>query len=171
MNRKQRRAKHSQDRRQKTAQPLALKRASATARSVIVAPDSRLGSFLWQQERRLHLNLSFGHVSVLAPLVQAAYDAAFDALPKPLDQMLWHLFALCHRSFLTAIGTIARGQPDEAGAVSRRALEMAKLAIALKHDPANAKAWAAYDERLARWKQRDEGVKPSPLRPKLTYPE
>jgi hypothetical protein len=103
--------------------------------------------------------------------MQAAYDAAFDAPPKPLDQMLWHLFALCHRSFLTAIGTIARGQPDEAGAVSRRALEMAKVAIAVKHDPANADAWAAYDERLARWKLREQGGKPSPIYPKLTYPE
>src|SRR5262245_20643285 len=172
MNRKQRRATRVQERQRARTSPPEPTRTSATGKVRLTAPESGIAGFLWQQECRLHLNLAGGHLSVLAPLIERAYEAAFEALPTPLNLLLWRLLALCHRGFLAAVGTIARGQPDDAGAVTRRALEMAKVAIAVKHDPANAGRWAAYETRIARWKARAEGEKPARVQlPQLTYPQ
>jgi hypothetical protein len=71
---------------------------------------------------------------------------------------------VCHQGLFSAASCIARGIPLDAPAASRRALEAARVALAIKLDPANAEKWAAFEGRMARWDARDEKQKA----PKLT---
>jgi hypothetical protein len=125
-------------------------------------------SFLWEQERHLHRNLPSPQFSAFVPVIEGAYEAA--RFPEPLDLFVWQLFGVCHRALLLAVSIIARGAPDAASGSTRRALEAARLAFAVKYRPENATAWAAYDERRARWTARDEQRKPPPVSPKLILP-
>jgi hypothetical protein len=80
------------------------------------------------------------------------------------------LFMLCHREFLVAATLIQRGLPYDAAANTRRAVEIAKVALALKRDPENAAKWLQAPERQARWDARYAGNKPKPFQP-VQFPE
>jgi len=45
-----------------------------------------------------------------------------------------------------------------------------RLALAVKRNPKNTEVWAAYEQRMERWKARNRGEKPKPLTPKLDLP-
>ena len=64
----------------------------------------------------------------------------------------------------SAASSIARGTPLDAAAASRRALEGARTALAIKLDGKNAERWEAFEERLARWNARQGDDKPPRLR-------
>ena len=96
-------------------------------------------------------------------------------MPKPLDRerdlWSWQALGLCHRSYLVAASIIARGHPDDAVGTSRRAPEAARTAFAISRDPENEREWAAYEQRMQRWKDRErENAKPAPIRPRLKLP-
>ena len=57
----------------------------------------------------------------------------------------------------------ASRQPDDAGPITRRAIEVVRLAAAMKADPAVAERWIAYEKRMERWQARDQGEMPRPL--------
>jgi len=59
------------------------------------------------------------------------------------------------------------GAADDAGPITRRAIEVVKLAAAIKANPAVLEEWGGYEKRLERWKARNQGTKPKPLRPKI----
>lgn len=137
-------------------------------------PD-RVVQFFQQEVAHLQKNVRSVHFQTLVPLIERAYDTAFAAVPKPLDRQRdlwsWQALGLCHRSFLVAASIIGRGHPDDAVGTTRRALEAAKAAFAITHDPENAREWMAYEQRMQRWKDRErDDSKPAPVRPKLKLP-
>lgn len=110
------------------------------------------------------------HFSILGDLTDRLYERAIGVVPKSSNPPFGQLLLVCHRSLLSALTLIGQAQPDDAGPVSRRAIEVARLALAVKRNPKNALAWAAYEQRMERWKARNKGEKPKPLTPKLDLP-
>jgi hypothetical protein len=119
--------------------------------------------FLEAQTYQLEQNLQTEQFATLAPAIVRAYDAANLALPERTDLAIRKLLWLCHRSFMVAALLIARGHPDDAGPVTRRAIETARVAFALTYNRENLDLWAQYDARRARWAARQEGRKPPSL--------
>ena len=67
---------------------------------------------------------------------------------------------MCHGALLSAAATIGRALPGDTIALTRRAIEAASLAAAIKADPANHERWLDEAKRLARWEKRNKGRKP-----------
>jgi hypothetical protein len=110
------------------------------------------------------------HFSLLGEITDALYHQSFHVIPKSSSPHFGQLLLVCHRSFLSALTLIGQAQPDDAAPVSRRGIEAARLALAVKRNSNNAMEWAAYEKRLERWKARDRGEKPKPLTPRLDLP-
>src|SRR5262249_46821856 len=98
------------------------------------------------------------------------YEGAVALVPTTAPVIFGRLFLLSHQNFMSAASLTLRAQPNDAAAVTRRALEGARLALAIKHDKANLERWIAFEKRMSRWPQRTEGKTPQPFRPELTYP-
>jgi len=132
-------------------------------------------AFLQQELARLQRTSQSAHFCALATAVESAYDAAFAAVPTPLDSArdmwIWNTLGVCHRSFLVAASLIGRGHPDDAAGTTRRALEGARVALAVRYNEENWTKWAAYEQRMARWKDRERNVKPKPVSPQLALPQ
>ncbi len=110
------------------------------------------------------------HFLILGDLTDRLYERAVTLVPKSSLPPFGQLLLICHRSFLSALTLIGQAQPDDAGPISRRAIEAARLALAVRRNPDNAIKWAAYEQRMERWQARDRGEKPKPLSPKLDLP-
>lgn len=110
------------------------------------------------------------HFSVLGNLTDRLYEQAIDLVPKDFPPPFGQLLLISHRSFLSALTLIGQAQPDDAAPVSRRAIEVARLALAVKKNPNNAEEWVAYEQRMERWQARNRGEKPKPFSPKLDLP-
>jgi hypothetical protein len=104
------------------------------------------------------------HFSKLGDLTDRLYDRAFTLVPQSSLPKFGQLLFICHRSFLSALTLIGQAQPDDAAPISRRAIEAARLALAVKKNPENAKKWGAYEQRMERWQARDRGEKPKKLK-------
>jgi hypothetical protein len=70
------------------------------------------------------------------------------------------MLLMCHKSLLSSATLIARGQPDDAALVSRRAIEIGHLAIAVHLDSQNYVKWLDAQRRTARWEERRKGQRP-----------
>ena len=77
---------------------------------------------------------------------------------------------LSHREFLVGCNLLQCGLPLDAGANTRRAIEIARLALAIKRDRANAESWMQSEKRQARWDAWQAGERPKNL-PPLQWPE
>jgi hypothetical protein len=77
---------------------------------------------------------------------------------------------VCHREFLVAASQIRRGLPFDSHANTRRAVEVAKVALALKRNRNNAEKWLKTEIRQRRWDARRRGQKPQRL-PPIQFPE
>ncbi len=110
------------------------------------------------------------HFSKIGNLTDRLYEVGVTLVPNSSPPHFGQLLLICHRSFLSAITLIGQAQPDDAASISRRAIEAARLALAVKTNPENATQWVAYEKRLGRWQARDRGEKPKPLAPKLDLP-
>lgn len=91
------------------------------------------------------------------------YEVSIGAVPKDKSPIFAQFLLICHKSFLGAATLIGQAQPDDAGPITRRAIEVVRLAAAVKQNSAITKKWVAYEKRMERWKARDEGDKPKPL--------
>jgi hypothetical protein len=98
------------------------------------------------------------------------YRFSLDLVPPDSKPHFGRFLLVCHKAFMSAASTIARGQPDDSQGVTRRACEAARLARAMKHKPDNLETWHAYEERLARWQAREQNQRPKPLRPEIEDP-
>lgn len=110
------------------------------------------------------------HFSVFGQLVDTLYNNAVSLVPKDSPPHFACLLLLCHKSFLSSITLIAQGQPEDAAAITRRAIEIAQVALAVKAKPVNAEKWVAFEKRMARWQARDRGEKPKNLYADLDLP-
>jgi len=111
------------------------------------------------------------HFVHLIEPVSSLYDLSIDTLaPDKITPLYGKLLLVCHKALMSAAALIARGQPDDSASVTRRAIEAACLARAIKHDKANLTRWLSYEKRLARWEAREQGKKPQPLSPTIANP-
>ena len=110
------------------------------------------------------------HFSVLGKLVDQLYNLAIVLIPKDTPLHYSKFLLLCHKSFLSALTLIGQAQPEDAAAISRRAIEIARVAIAVKTHPKNAETWLSFEKRMERWEARDKEEKPRHLSTPLDLP-
>ena len=99
----------------------------------------------------------------LIPLVIRMYSCVRDLAQPSFSPTMGRLLMLCHREFLVAATLIQRGLPYDAAANTRRAIEIAKVALLLKRDPKNGERWIQAEQRQARWDARQAGERPKPF--------
>lgn len=110
------------------------------------------------------------HFNALVPPLHSLYQRSSALLPS--DQLVFgRALLLCHKAFLSAAVTIARLHPDDAAATTRRAVEAARVCLAIKADPDNLERWKNADHRLDRWAARHEGRDPGHLKQEVKYPK
>ena len=105
--------------------------------------------------------------ATIFPVVDKLYVDAIGLVPNDQSPIYGQFLLICHKSFLAAASLIGQAQPDDSAPITRRAIEVARFAAAVKTNPELAENWMAYEERLQRWTDRQEGVKPKPLRVNL----
>jgi hypothetical protein len=93
----------------------------------------------------------------LVERVMGLYTRSFALRARDPDVRALQLFIVCHGALLSAAATIGRALPGDAIALTRRAVEAAALAVAIKSDPANYERWLDAEKRLGRWEERNEG--------------
>ncbi len=120
-----------------------------------VAPDFE--GYLTAQQRNLEQIRRLPHFA-LGLFLNDLYQHSIDLIPPTSSLHLGHLFIVCHKALLSALTIIGRGLPDDAGGITRRAVEAACLARAFKHDRTNVRRWLAYEARMARWATRQSGA-------------
>jgi hypothetical protein len=87
------------------------------------------------------------------------------------DDFLHKCFVICHWAMLAAATNTASGLPEDGPAITRRALEAAKVCLAIKAHPDNFDEWKAFEQRSARWSARASGDKPKgpPVSPRYKH--
>src|SRR5262245_26905164 len=101
----------------------------------------------------------------LIELMDILYDRSIDLLRPDLPPRYGRFLLLAHQSFLSAATLIIQAQPFDAGPITRRAIEIARVCLGSKYDPEIEKKWIAYEKRMQRWKARREGGKLERLPP------
>jgi hypothetical protein len=129
-----------------------------------------LHDFMAAQAKNADALETLPHFSSLIPLVGRMYDAAAQLAAPKHSPTLGKLLMVCHREFLVAASQIIRGLPLDSHANTRRAVEVAKVALAFKRNVANVHEWLKQDLRQRRWSAREEGKKPERL-PSVRFPE
>ena len=81
--------------------------------------------------------------------------------------MFGRILLIAHKSLLSAAVLIAKLQPEDSVAITRRAIEAARVAVAIKLNDGNALQWTAYQKRHDRWLKRREGGVPRPFVPQF----
>jgi hypothetical protein len=76
------------------------------------------------------------------------------------DNLVQMCFFICHRALLSAATSTGSGLPEDGAAITRRALEAAKVALAITVDAVNLEEWRALAKRKGRWEDREKGIKP-----------
>lgn len=115
------------------------------------------------QRKNLESALKFELFGATCPRMDKLYELSIAGVPKDKSPVFGQFLLICHKSFLAAATLIGQAQPDDAGPITRRAIEVVRLAAAINTDPAVAKKWGAYERRMARWKARNEGETPKAL--------
>jgi hypothetical protein len=101
------------------------------------------------------------HYSRLLATVDHLYHTTVAVSPAHCPRVCFgKMLLMCHKSMLSAATLIARGQVDDASLVTRRAIEIGHLAVAVHLDSRNYLKWLDYDRRYARWQQRLKGQRP-----------
>ena len=112
------------------------------------------------QKENLRRALNWRPFAEIFPLVDKLYNDAIKLVPSDHSPVYGQFLLTCHKSFLAAASLIGQAQPDDAVAITRRAIEVARFAAAIKTDPKKVEEWIAYEKRMQRWTDRLEGTKP-----------
>ena len=115
------------------------------------------------QKENLRRSLNWRPFAEVFPLVDKLYVDAIGLMPSDRSPVFGQFLLICHKSFLAAAALIGQAQPDDAAPITRRAIEVARFAAVVKTNPDKAKEWVAFDERMQRWADRQEGKKPKSL--------
>jgi hypothetical protein len=100
-------------------------------------------------------------IDILDDLYRLVYlKVPFPKYDTERDNFFHMCFMICHRALLSAATAIGSGQPEDAPATTRRALEAAKAVLAMKADPDNFTVWKAIEVRKERWTARAQGGTP-----------
>ena len=99
--------------------------------------------FIEAQRKNLESALKFELFGATCPRMDKLYEISIAAVPADNSKVYAKFLLICHKSFLSAATLIGQAQPDDAGAITRRAIEVVRLAAALKDDPAIADTWGS----------------------------
>ena len=104
----------------------------------------------------------FQIIETMDDLYRLAYlKAPFPKIGDREEDTFFHMcFLICHRALLSAATSTGSGRPEDGPAVTRRALEAAKVCLEVKADPDNFFVWKAVGVRKERWETRGKGVRP-----------
>lgn len=119
-----------------------------------------IDAYLEAQRKNLDQGVATSIYRELVNAIDIAYRVAFERAPAGTQLVHNRIFLICHKSLLAAASLIAQAQPEDSVAITRRAIEAAKVALAIKANSENGNKWLAFDERQARWLARDQGDKP-----------
>lgn len=117
--------------------------------------------------RVLRNNLDGGIRGLYMTLLVASLDVPYRTIiaTPPTGPLVFGRFVLlCHKSLLSAAGLIAQGQPEDSVGITRRAVEAARVGLAIRLNDQNAAQWLSYQERHDRWLRRQAGEKPRAFR-------
>jgi len=116
------------------------------------------------QKENLRRALRWEPFAEIFPLVDRLYVDAVGLMPRDHSPVFGQFLLICHKSFLAAASLIGQAQPEDAGPITRRAIEVARFAAVVKTNPEKAEEWIAFEERMKRWADRLEGARPKHLR-------
>lgn len=119
-----------------------------------------MDEYLKAQRENLDQGVGTAIYRELVGAIDDAYRAAFGKAPENTQLVYIRMLLICHKSLLSAASLIAQAQPDDSVAITRRAIEATKVALAIHANSENGKKWLAFDERQARWTARNQGEKP-----------
>lgn len=122
-----------------------------------------IGEYIQAQKDNLTKLSAWEPFRKLFPPVDELYVSAIELVPSGPPPIFGQILLICHKSFLSAAALIGQAQPEDAGAITRRAIEAATFGAASKTNPKQAKEWIESRERLQRWADRLEGKKPKNL--------
>lgn len=105
------------------------------------------------------------HFSLLIEQIDNIYNHTIKIFPSDVPVRYSRFLLLFHKSFLSATTLIAQCQPDDAAPITRRAIEIARICLASKHDDDNYEKWLSYEKRYERWQKREKNKKPPYLPP------
>jgi hypothetical protein len=89
------------------------------------------------------------------------YRGAIRALhPNDTPLFFGRTLLICDKAFRSGACLIASCQPEDSVAITRRAIEAAKTALAVKLNVGNVQNWLAEHERIERWAARLSNEKP-----------
>lgn len=132
--------------------------------------DRDFDGYLRAESRNLEQIRRFPHFA-LVERISILYERSLGTLPPDTNIVLLQLFVACHQALVSAAATIGRARPVDSIGVTRRGVEVALTAAAIKHDPVNLERWLSTEERLSRWEERLKGKRPK-QQPKggIVYP-
>ncbi len=103
----------------------------------------------------------FGLIETLDELYRVGQaKAPFPKTGTEKDDLFQMCFLVCHRALLSAATCVGSGLPEDGAAITRRALEAAKVALAITVDAGNLEQWRALATRTGRWEDRGKGIRP-----------
>src|SRR6266404_5754889 len=94
-----------------------------------------LNEYVAMQQKNLEAIKDSLHYSRLIETVDHLYRTTLDLGPAHCPRICFgKMLLMCHKSFLSGATLIARGQPEDAAPISRRAIEIGHLAVAVHLD-------------------------------------
>jgi hypothetical protein len=112
-------------------------------------------------------NLDQGCQGTIFQELIGALDQAYRTIIGKHDpdspRIFGQLLLICHKSMLSAATLVAQSQPDDSVGITRRAVEAAKVALAVKLNDENGQQWVSFQERHDRWIRRQQNEKPKPF--------
>jgi hypothetical protein len=120
-----------------------------------------LNDYVAAQQRNLKAIRESPHYSQLIETVDRLYRVTLDLCPVHCPRVCFgKMLLVCHKSLLSAATLIVRGQPEDSAPISRRAIEVGHLAVAVHLDSQNYIRWLDYEKRMARNEARLRGERP-----------
>ena len=126
--------------------------------------EGSLDTYIKAQRENLEVGKQSPYFKDLLEAIHRAYKVALGLkLADDYPRIFAKFFMICHKSLLSAGVLIAQRQPEDSGAITRRAVETAKTALAIKLNEKNVQLWIAFDDRHSRWVTRQKGGIPRPF--------
>lgn len=105
--------------------------------------------------------------SLMAALDETYRDAIRAMPAEGVPTIFGKFLLICDKSMRSAAMLITARQPEDSVAITRRAIETAQTALAIKLNDANAMNWLSGAERMERWAARESNEKPAFFKAKL----
>jgi hypothetical protein len=120
-----------------------------------------LDKFIQAHIDNLRARVANPYFKDLMGTLEVSYRAAIRAMPADgVPNTFGRFLLICDKAMRAGAMLIAARQPEDSVAITRRAIEAAKTALAIKLNDANVANWLSSEERMARWAARQSNEKP-----------